>query len=197
MSARKKNPKEQGQDAMAPEADGPMFTVVKACLEDLKWSYEVSEKDDDRVVITTRVRLEDLTCRTQFVLSESRQRLGIFVYLPFAVPEDRRMAVMEYLTRVNYRIFLAKFEFDLSDGELRAVCAVITEDATLSLEMVQRMRRDAHGVMETYAPGILSIVYGHRTAQDAWQSLLDREAEEQASVAGETPAGHEGEVATE
>ena len=197
MSARKKNPKEQGQDAMAPEADGPMFTVVKACLEDLKWSYEVSERDDDRVVITTRVRLEDLTCRTQFVLSESRQRLGIFVYLPFAVPEERRMAVMEYLTRVNYRIFLAKFEFDLSDGELRAVCAVITEDATLSLEMVQRMRRDAHGVMETYVPGILSIVYGHRTAQDAWQALLDREAEEQASVAGETPAGHEGEVATE
>ena len=182
---------------MAPEPNGPMFTVVKACLEDLKWSYEVSERDDDRVVITTRVRLEDLTCRTQFVLSESRQRLGIFVYLPFAVPEERRMAVMEYLTRVNYRIFLAKFEFDLSDGELRAVCAVITEDATLSLEMVQRMRRDAHGVMETYVPGILSIVYGHRTAQDAWQALLDREAEEQASVAGETPAGHEGEVATE
>ena len=197
MSARKKHSKEQDQDAMAPEADGPMFMVVKACLEDLRWSYEVSEKDDDRVLITTRVRLEDLTCRTQFVLSESRQRLGIFVYLPFAVPEERRMAVMEYLTRVNYRIFLAKFEFDLSDGELRAVCAVITEDATLSLKMVQRMRRDAHSVMETYAPGILSIVYGHLAAKDAWQSLLDRESEEQAPATEDTPAGQEREVAPE
>ena len=197
MSTRKECEKEQDQDVMAPEAAGPMLMVVRACLEDLGWSYEVSEKEPERTVITTRVRLEDVTSRTQFILSETRQRLGIFVYLPFDVPEDRRMAVMEYLTRVNYRIFLAKFEFDLSDGELRAVCAVITEDATLSLEMVQRMRRDAHSVMETYAPGILSIVYGHQAAKDAWQSLLDREAEEQASVAGETPAGQAGEVAKE
>ena len=197
MSTRKECEKEQDQDVMAPEAAGPMLMVVRACLEDLGWSYEVSEKEPERTVITTRVRLEDVTSRTQFILSETRQRLGIFVYLPFDVPEDRRMAVMEYLTRVNYRIFLAKFEFDLSDGELRAVCAVITEDATLSLEMVQRMRRDAHSVMETYAPGILSIVYGHQAAKDAWQSLLDREAEEQAPVAGETPAGQAGEVAKE
>ena len=197
MSTRKEYEKEQDQDVMAPEAAGPMLMVVRACLEDLGWSYEVSEKEPERTVITTRVRLEDVTSRTQFILSETRQRLGIFVYLPFDVPEDRRMAVMEYLTRVNYRIFLAKFEFDLSDGELRAVCAVITEDATLSLKMVQRMRRDAHSVMETYAPGILSIVYGHLAAKDAWQSLLDRESEEQAPATEDTPAGQEREVAPE
>lgn len=180
------------------KADDSMVAVVKDCLAELGWSYDIAEKDDpDRILITTRVRLDDVLCRTQFNLSETRQRFGIFVYAPFAVPEHKRQAVMTYLTRANYRIFLAKFEFDLSDGELRSVATVMPEDSQLSLEMVRRMRRDAHGAMEIYLPGILSILYGDLTADQAWQALMYREAQEASSEADDNSAGLGEESATE
>ena len=178
------------------EADGSMVAVVKDCLEELGWSYEISEKGSDRTLITTRVQVDHATCRTHFDISEPRQRFGIFVFAPFAVPEGKRSAVMAYLTRANYRLYLAKFEMDMTDGELRTACTVMPEESHLSLEMVRRMRRGAHGAMEIYLPGILSILYGDCTADEAWQALLDREAEEASFGANDTSAGQEEESAT-
>jgi hypothetical protein len=123
-------------------------------------------------------------------------------YVPFSVPEDKRLAVMEYLTRANYRLFLSKFEFDLTDGELRTVCTAIPEESDLSVAMVSRMRRDVHWVLEHYLPGILAILYGSQTSQQAWQALLDREAAEAedetpGQITEQDPAGQGSEASTE
>lgn len=187
----------QDTGVTSTEADGPMVAVVKACLEELGWSYEISEKVEDRILITARVQVDHATCRTHFDISDPRQRFGIFVFAPFAVPEGKRPAVMAYLTRANYRLYLAKFELDMSDGELRTACTVMPEESHLSLGMVRRMRRGAHGAMEIYLPGILSILYGDCTADQAWQALMDREAEEASSEADDSSAGQEEDSATE
>ena len=186
----------QDSGVTSMEADSRMVAVVKACLEELGWSYEISEKGSDRTLITTRVQVDHATCRTHFDIAEPRQRFGIFVFAPFAVPEGKRSAVMAYLTRANYRLYLAKFELDMTDGELRTACTVMPEESRLSLEMVRRMRRGAHGAMEIYLPGILSILYGNCTADQAWQALLDREAEEASPEANDNSAGQEGDSPT-
>jgi hypothetical protein len=192
MSTRKK----KGQEVTPVAAtDSTMVTAVRAYLDDMGWSYEESEREQgDRVLITTRVHVGPVSSRTVFDIGVGRQRFGLFAYVPFNVPEANRMAVMEYLTRANYRLFLVKFEFDLNDGELRGVCTVIPEDSALSVAMVRRMRRDVHSVLEHYLPGVLAIVYGQQTAQQAWQALLDQEAAEaeeesaEEEVDSETPA---------
>jgi hypothetical protein len=174
MSTRKKD--RQPETSIAAQ-DSVMVAAVKTYLDDMGWTYEQAERDNgERVLITTRVHVDPVVSRTVFDVAPSRQRFGLFSYVPFSVAEDKRLAVMEYLTRANYRLFLSKFEFDLSDGELRTVCMAIPEDSVLSLAMVSRMRRDVHSVLEHYLPGVLAILYGSQTAQQAWQALLDREA---------------------
>ena len=167
-----------------PESESPMLDAVITYMDDLGWNYTVSERDDGaRVVVTTRVNVEPVVYKTCLDINEAGRRFGIFAYAPFTVPEDKRLAVMAYLTRANYRLFLAKFELDLNDGELRSVCTAIPEDASLSIDMVRRMRQAVHDALEIYAPGILAIIYGNQTADQAWQALMDREAAEK--LAGE------------
>ena len=181
MSKRKRD----SQQVPPPPSQNPsMVDVVKNYLDDREWSYEQNEREKgDRILLTTRIHVDPVVSRTVFDIGVSRNRLGIFAYGPFTVPEEKRMAVMEYLTRANYRLFLAKFEFDLNDGEWRAVCTVIPDDSALTVAMVRRMRRDVHSVIEHYVPGVLAIIYGQQTAWQAWQAMLDREAAEEAEQA--------------
>lgn len=155
----------------------PMLQVVLQDLSDLGWTHDVRE-EDERTVVTTRVSQNHGAVRAVFDINVSRDRFGIFVYAPLHIPEANRSDVMVYLTRANYRVYLSKFEFDLRDGELRVVSSVIPAGSTLSVQMVARMRRDALRVMDVYMPGVLAIVYGHRTADEAWEALNAEQTDE-------------------
>lgn len=195
MSTRKQDSQ---QPTPAPAQQATLVDTVKAYLDDKGWSYELSERDEgERVLLTTRIHVEPVVSRTVFDIGVSRNRLGIFAYVPFTVPVDHRMAVMEYLTRANYRLFLAKFEFDLSDGEWRALCPVIPDDSALTVAMVRRMRHDVHSAIEHYAPGVLAIMYGQQTAQQAWQAMLDREAAEASVEESDTAEAPDAETTAE
>lgn len=194
MSTRKRN---RQPDTLNEARDSTMVAAVRTYLDDMGWTYEQAEWDEgERVLITTRIHVDPVVSRTVFDIAPGRQRFGLFAYAPFNVPKEKRMAVMEYLTRANYRLFLSKFEFDLSDGGLRTVCSVIPEDSDLSVAMVSRMCRDEHLVLKLYLPGVLAIVHGSQSAQQAWQALLDREAAEgedetQAQIAENDPEGQD------
>ena len=76
-----------------------MVATVKAFLDDMGWTYEPSEREaGDRVLLTTRIHVDPVLSRTVFDSVVSRQRYGLFAYVPFNVPKEQRMAVTEYLT---------------------------------------------------------------------------------------------------
>jgi hypothetical protein len=50
---------------------------------------------------------------------EDRDQAAVYSVLPERVPEERRAAVTELVSRINYGLILGNFEIDLSDGEVR------------------------------------------------------------------------------
>lgn len=164
------NPLKGDQQTDSNEIAVTLLQVVLQELSDLGWRHDVQE-ETERTLVTTRVSLEHATVQIVFDINKARERFGLFVYAPLHIPEASRHEVMIYLTRANYRIYLSKFEFDLRDGELRVVSTVIPAESRLSVQMVRRMRADALRVMDDYLPGMLAIVYGHRSADEAWEML--------------------------
>jgi hypothetical protein len=79
---------------------------------------------------------------------------------PVKVPEERRFAVAEFLTRANYGSSLGSFEMDLDDGEVR--CKVIHAVAPDGLDaaLVERLIRVNGRVMEIFLPGIKAVAGG-------------------------------------
>jgi hypothetical protein len=58
--------------------------------------------------------------------------LGVNSFIPTKTPADRRPAIMELLTRINFDLAVGCFELDLADGEIRFRTSIILPAPNLS-----------------------------------------------------------------
>ncbi len=96
--------------------------------------------------------------------------------LPMNVPENCRMAISEYLTRVNYMLILGNFQLDMNDGELsyKAV-GVYEEDTGLADSVVIRLTYVGFNMFDKYMPGVFAIIYGGRSVEEAFEEAVKKE----------------------
>lgn len=107
-----------------------------------------------------------------FIETNEQQALaGMYVYAPTKVPEAKRHAVMEYLTRLNYGLRLGGFEFDLDDGEVRYTQNMDIEGSTLTSAMLLNMLHFALDVVDAYYPGLMRIVYADAAPKETLEAL--------------------------
>jgi hypothetical protein len=79
---------------------------------------------------------------------------------PVTVPEERRLAVAEFLTRANYGSSLGSFEMDLDDGEVRCKVVHVVAAGGLDAALVERLIRVNGRVMEIFLPGSQAVADG-------------------------------------
>jgi hypothetical protein len=97
---------------------------------------------------------------------EEKDLILLYSICPQRVPEDRRHAVAEYLTRANYGLAAGNFELDFDDGEVRYKSVVHIQGDVLDALAVKRLVR-ANGIaMETYLPGITAVIGGAQAPTD-------------------------------
>jgi hypothetical protein len=91
---------------------------------------------------------------------EDKDVVLLYSICPERVPEDRRAAVSEFLTRANYGLAAGNFELDFDDGEVRYKTVLHLHGDQLDGLTLKRLVR-ANGVaMEAYLPGIRSVASG-------------------------------------
>lgn len=105
-------------------------------------------------------------------VKEDRGILIFYSIASFKVPEDKRSAVAEFLTRANYNMILGNFEFDFSDGEVRFKTSIsVGEDGTLTADLIRPVVVTNFGTMDRYLPGVMAVTYGNRTPADAVRDI--------------------------
>ncbi len=91
---------------------------------------------------------------------EEMRQVVFYSVAPVQVPEDKRMAVAEFITRANYGLILGNFEMDFGDGELRYKTSIDVENTTLNMELLQPLTFVNVSTMDRYMPGIMGVIYG-------------------------------------
>lgn len=105
-------------------------------------------------------------------VKEDRGILIFYSIASFKVPDDKRSAVAEFLTRANYNMILGNFEFDFSDGEVRFKTSIsVGEDGTLTADLIRPVVVTNFGTMDRYLPGVMAVTYGNRTPADAVRDI--------------------------
>jgi hypothetical protein len=96
-----------------------------------------------------------------------QQQLVFYSICPVNAPEDKRLAVAEFITRANSGMIIGNFELDFSDGEISYKTSIDVEGDRLSAALIQRLVYANVTMMDEYLPGILSVIYGNLSPKDA------------------------------
>ena len=143
---------------------------LESYLENEQLEYHLDESNPDRILVVfqtnqlSNVTLDITILNSRTVLFLSR--------MPINIPLEHRMKVCEFITRVNYGVVLGGFELDLDEGDLNyKIVAAVSRENDLSQEAFCRLLYLGNSMLDKYAPGILSILYGRKNAIEAYQFI--------------------------
>jgi hypothetical protein len=139
---------------------GRLLDAVVEYLDEEEFDYDV--EGDERVDLSFTSSNGVLV--TWFSIDEEDQVVLFVSRCPVFVPQERREAAMEFLTRANFGLRLGHFEFDLDDGEVRYKTSIDVEGDRLTPVLVKRLVRPNLVTMDRYLPGLLRVVFGATTA---------------------------------
>lgn len=90
---------------------------------------------------------------------EDQEQFLFYSICPVNVPEDKRAAMADFLTRANYGLLIGNFEMDLSDGEIRYKTSIDVEGDRLSVALVRNMVYANVLTMDQYLSAMMSVIY--------------------------------------
>lgn len=105
-------------------------------------------------------------------------QLGFFSLCPVYVPDERRLAMAEFLTRANYGLVMGNFEMDMSDGEIRYKTSADLEEVPLDAPWMGKYLQNLFyanvTTMDRYLPGILRVISSDESPEDVIASIEQR-----------------------
>ena len=112
-------------------------------------------------------RGDDAEWRCYAQADEQKELFLFYSVAQVKVPENRRQAVMEFMTRANYGMLIGNFELDINDGEIRYKTSVDVEGTTLTESIAKRIVYANVMTMDRYIAGLLGVTFGNVEPRDA------------------------------
>ena len=148
------------------------FEAVGKFMEDDGWHPQVI--DDNNVYRAYFVGHNgEVTCFAQ--VRVDLEQFIFYVVMPVRAPANMRLAVAEYITRANYGLRIGNFEMDFEDGEVRYKSSLDFEGVGLTPGLIRNTIYPAVQTMDRYLPGVLSVVFGGKSAEEAIAAVEDIE----------------------
>jgi hypothetical protein len=145
-------------------AAGPIYTAMVDFFDDDKWPYTVVAGEP---VLSMHFVGSNghWVCYAQ--ARDEQQQFVFYSVCPMAMPDFKRDAVAEFVTRANYGMIIGNFELDYNDGEVRYKTSLDVEGTYLSPPLIRQAVYANVLMMDRYLPGILSLVYTGITPAEA------------------------------
>jgi hypothetical protein len=149
------------------------FEAVGQFMQDDGWHPQTLE--DNYVYRAYFVgRNGEVTCFAQ--VRVDLEQFIFYVVMPVRAPSQMRLAVAEYLTRANYGLRIGNFELDFDDGEVRYKSSVDFEGVELTPALIRNTIYPAVQTMDRYLPGVLAVVFGGKSAEEAITAIEEDES---------------------
>lgn len=149
----------EDQTMTPTESTTPFTDATKAALDNiLEFTYDCKPREEAPGGAIFNFGINAAQGNYNFVF-DVREESGQFLIhgtSPIKIPQDKRDAVAEFLTRANYGIIIGSFDMDLRDGEVRVrVAQHLAHGGVLTKEAVVALFHLALGMLNRYFPGIM------------------------------------------
>lgn len=139
-----------------PQNGARALMTLERYLEADGWNPRRLEGRD---VFAMSYRGEAGTFHCYAQLRVEAEQLICYAVAPIRVPEDRRPAAAEFVTRANYGMYIGNFELDYADGEVRCKCSLDFEDEPLTENLIRNTIYPTVRLLDTYLPGLIRVAY--------------------------------------
>lgn len=135
------------------------LTDLTEYLDAQEWKYSINEEQNHVIMRMNMKTVDTCTCLMRVIDDTT---LVCYTVFPIKAPEERRLAVAEYLCRANYGLYHGNFEIDMGDGEVRyKTTGMTTEEEHFDEDVIARILNLGFAMVDRYAPGILSVIYAN------------------------------------
>ena len=152
----------------------PLIKAVQAYTDTAGWSLAWRQYQAGLLGCCVTFSMDHASYKTFFDVDMARNFFSVTAYAPHNIPEYARSTLAELLTRINYELFLSKFEMDFGDGELRVSTTICIEGSQLSQDMIRIMENCALTDLDHYFPAILAVVNEGCSAQKALERIVSQ-----------------------
>jgi hypothetical protein len=152
---------------------GRILDATVAYLREDRWRFhQVNDKPIVVLHVLTQSRL--LICVAQ--AHEAEEQLDFSALLPPVIPEGRRRAVAEFVTRANGHLAPGAFDFDPDDGIVLCKASIDVRGTRLTAELIRPLLHHVITAAERHLPALLAVAFGRVKPTDAldrvgWYSL--------------------------
>ncbi|NJK36359.1 MAG: YbjN domain-containing protein [Oscillatoriales cyanobacterium RM2_1_1] len=151
-------------EASSTAEQQPLFDVLVKFLEEDGWVYKEIEH---RQVLALGIEGNNGRFDCYAVAREVEQQVTIYSVFPVRVPDHKRPTISTFLMMVNYGIIIGNFELNFYDGEIRYKTSLDVEGDRLTSALTQHLIYINVTTMDKFLPGIMSVIYGSLSAEEA------------------------------
>jgi hypothetical protein len=117
--------------------------------------------------ITVAMNLRHLRVLIAIGVPEKSRMVQVEAFLPVRIPEGRRPAALDFLSRGNWSMRSGRFVIDLDDGEVRLRQEIEHEDELLTLSRVDDRMLLCCITLDAFFPALMEVVFGNRCPKEA------------------------------
>jgi hypothetical protein len=145
--------------AAQPDGDD-LYATLLEFLRAENWPY-VRLEDEQSIQIAVQGQNGAWSC-TAHIRDPDRQCI-IYSWCATPAPAARRMAMAEFLTRLNVGLIIGNFELDLDSGIVRYKTSLDVEGDRLSQALLRQLIYANINTMDSYLPDLLALIAGTAT----------------------------------
>ncbi|NEO56924.1 MAG: YbjN domain-containing protein [Okeania sp. SIO3B5] len=98
---------------------------------------------------------------------ETEEQFVFYSIYPELVSEEKRLAIAELLTRINYGLIIGNFEMDFNDGEIRYKTSIAVEGNILNYQVIKRLVYANVTIIDYYLPSIRAVMNENISPEEA------------------------------
>jgi hypothetical protein len=153
---------------------GSIFETLARFFEEEVWTVSQLKNEP---VLSMAVSGQNGTWHCFATAREEQYQCVFYSICETLVPEDRRIAAAEYITRANSGMAIGNFEMNFNDGEVRYKTSIDVEGDRLNTALVRNLVYANVMMMDRYLPGLIAVTEGIATPHEAIQAVEAQSAQ--------------------
>jgi hypothetical protein len=162
-------------ESIAASPSTKLTDLLRAWLADVEWDDQVVYSAEDQAgYLNAHVPIDGTDYRLYVVAEEAPQYLGLTLYNPLFIPEDRTIEALRLVNQINRRMRVGRMAVVSNHLQYRALIDV--EGCEPEITVIRNLYRNGYYSMRFWMPHLGKLIFAGATARQIHEEVTAEES---------------------